>query len=431
MRSIFFNLTLRSASLISSALLVVGVTTQLSPSGQGVFYYLQSLAALSFFFDLGIGFVLAHLAGNARHAGELKAYRSSPANWDGIASVAHFGAAWLGTAALFYTVVVGYVGANGLSRVARASEADLTLWFMFVLANAGNLILSNSLSFFEGIGFASKTSLPRFLQAFLNSALFFGAIALKPDPYAIGLSMCISVVAAGTFALVVLRNPTRSILSVKRPKPIAWRRRVLPFQWRIAVSWLTGYFMFQAPTLAIASASKLDDAGRFGLSMQIFLAIISVAQVYLTFGISRWAGHFGEKRPDQAYREYLISLGATSMIVLAAGGAFLIGAEFVLPQGLQARVLPWQQLLILLAGTLGFQLFMCSNFYFRAQLKERLWGISICGGLIMILGWARLGHSVDSLSASSLYCTVGLILGASAILITSFDARRQPKPNGT
>lgn len=427
MRFIIINLTLRSASLISSLLLVLGVTTQLSPDDQGVFYYLQSLAALSFFFDLGIGFVLAHLAGNARHGGGHS--RDQSPNWFGVASVARFGSVWLGVAALFYTLVVGSVGASGLTKVAGATSLDLLLWGLFVLGNAGNLILSNSLSFFEGIGFASQTSLPRFLQAFLNSALFFVIVAMDPAPYAIGISMSLSVLVAALFSIAMLRTPIRAIFSIKRPTAILWKKQVLPFQWRIAVSWLTGYFMFQAPTLAIASARKLGDAGRFGLSMQIFLAIISVAQVYLTFGIARWAGHFGNRRPERVYREYLISLAATSAIVVAAGGVFILSAELLLPVGFKARILDRGLLLLLLAGTLGFQLFMCSNFYFRAQLKERLWGISICGGLIMIFGWMRLGDAIDSLSASTLYCAVGLILGLSAILITSFDARRQLKPH--
>lgn len=427
MRHILINLMLRSASLISSVLLVIGVTTQLSSGGQGIFYYLQSLAALSFFFDLGVGFVLAHLAGNARHKRGRADGSHQAENWDEISAVAHFGLKWLLCAAILYTIVVSSIGLSGLGKVVGLSGSDVFLWALLVAANAGNIILSNALSFFEGLGYASKTSLPRFAQAFLNAALFFGLVTQEPDPYSIGISMAVSVLCAATISLLILREPIRSITSAKHASSIPWKTDVLPFQWRIAVSWLTGYFMFQAPTLAIASAGKLDDAGRFGLSMQIFLAIISVAQVYLTFGIVRWAGYFGQKRPKLAYREYLVSLAATATIVLVSGIGLIIAVEFILPAQLAERVLEQRQLILLLAGTLGFQLFMCSNFYFRAQLEERLWSISILGGLMMVLGWWRLGTSIDAFSASTLYCVVGLILGTSAIVMTIFDAQRQTR----
>ena len=45
---------------------------------------------------------------------------------------------------------------------------------------------------------------------------------------------------------------------------VAWRREILPFQWRISVSWMSGYFIFQlfTPMLFTNQGAVAANANR-------------------------------------------------------------------------------------------------------------------------------------------------------------------------
>ncbi len=412
-RLVILNFLIRSASLSSSVLLIFGVTTQLSLDEQGVYYLLQSLVALTFFFDLGIGFVLANMAGsaNARSTNAGERHSTSPS------AVAHFGLKWSLIAGSAFSVIVGTIGSFEISRVSGPAFAPLALWWLLAITSGGNLLLGAGLSFFEGMGHAHAASVIRFAQAFSNALAFLVIVSASGSPFAVGMSTALSVILAMMLFTRKFGNQLRRFWQMADARALVWRRDVLPFQWRVAISWLTGYFMFQAPTLVLATHGVLSQAGQFGLSMQIFLAIISVAQVYLTFCVPRWSSKMAAGTGPGILKDYHRAIIITNAIVIAAGCSIIAVISHLLPQNLTIRVLDTSMLLRILAGTCGFQIFMCGNFYFRAQLREALWPVSVFGAAIMVIGAVAFWNKPDAAVATNLYMCIGLTVGILSIAI--------------
>lgn len=416
-RNLFLNFSIRSASLISSALLITGVATKLSLHDQGVYYLLQSFVALAFFFDLGIGFVLANMAGIANAEGST----GSSDTVKPVAAVARFGMKWSLLAALLFAAIVGLAGIRPVLNLPNANWASLLMWGLLIVGTSCNLGLGALLSLFEGLGFVRQSSIVRFTQAFANGATFLIIVHFNHNPFSVGISAAISIIAAGLLFVRQFGDHIRSFARTKPADPLVWTRDVLPFQWRVAISWLTGYFMFQAPTLALATFGSISDAGRFGMSMQIVLAILSVAQVYLTFCVPRWSAKASEKSGGGIFGDYLVSVAVTTAIVFSAGLVLLAGIHFLAPPWLASRVLPETSLVQMLLGTGGFQAFMCGNFYFRAQLRESLWPVSVLGAATIIAGGICYRSEIEAMVATSLYMCIGILVGVLSMAIVWFS----------
>jgi hypothetical protein len=415
--NLFFNFAIRSASLVSSVLLIIAVSSKLSLHDQGVYYLLQSFVALTFFFDLGIGFVLANMAGIANAKLPTERAKSSIS----VVAVARFGIKWCLLAGSLFTIIVGLAGIRPVMNLPTADWLSLVMWGLLVLGTGCNLGLGALLSLFEGLGFVRQAAIVRFAQAFANGASFLAIVNFNHNPFSIGLSTAISVIVAG---LLFVRRFGREIRHFVRSPPghaLVWTKDVLPFQWRVGISWLTGYFMFQAPTFAIATFGSIYQAGRFGLSMQIVLAILSVAQVYLTFCVARWAAKASDEASGGIFRDYLISVAVTTAIVFAGGVVLLMGIHFLAPPWLASRVLPEIGLVQLILGTCGFQAFMCGNFYFRAQLRESLWPVSVMGAAVIIIGGITYRSNIEAMVATSLYMCIGMLVGVLSMAVVWFS----------
>lgn len=418
----FINLIIRSAALASSVLLLWGVTQCVSPRDQGVYYLIQSIAAISFFFDLGIGYVLANLAGNAKASGARGLDDLDEARWSQLRALFSFAVRWLACAAMLFSLVVGVFGLLQIRTVVTPVSWEVLLWAALVLGTAGNLFLNALLNFFEGLGFAQSAGYIRFVQAMANGILFVGLVRGIHSPYVIGASMLVSVVLALVVGAALYRRPLTGLLRQRVGPPLRWRAEIFPFQWRIALSWMSGYFLFQAPTLFIGSTGQLIEAGHFGLAMQIFLAVISIAQVYLTFGVSRWAALHGSGRHDELFREYQYGVAITCGLVVVAGLTLLTAAAFG-PPAIALRLATPAILALLLVGTAGFQVFITTNFYFRAQLKEALWIFSVISAILMISFGALTTESSKIQSVSMGYMVTGLLLGLASFIRARYYAK--------
>src|SRR6185369_3301792 len=63
---------------------------------------------------------------------------------------------------------------------------------------------------------------------------------------------------------------------------IGWRREIWPFQWRIALSWLCGYFIFQIFTPVLFAFQGPVTAGQMGMSLTISSGIGSIAVAWMS-----------------------------------------------------------------------------------------------------------------------------------------------------
>ena len=111
---------------------------------------------------------------------------------------------------------------------------------------------------------------------------------------------------------------------------ISWRNEVWPFQWKIAVSWLCDYFIFQLFTPVIFAFRGPAEAGRMGLSMNIVMQMSGLMLVWMTTKAAPF-GSLIAKSDNAGLDALFFRAFRQSLLLLSAASALVMGGVLVIP----------------------------------------------------------------------------------------------------
>lgn len=283
---VLVTLLFRGWSVLAGAAMLLLLPLWLGPVQLGYHFTFASLLALQIFFELGMNQVvtqitsheLAHLESSPDGSLSGEAYRL-----DRLASLASLLRRWYLVASSLFFVAASLAGTLFFSHDAAAGHVTwLGPWLLLCAATAVNLFLSPTLAMLEGAGRIGEVARLRLVQSMVGYSLMATALAAGAGLWAstlVALSACI-------VSAVWIRRGAPMIHWLRSRTPetkerIDWRRDIFPFQWRIAVSWISGYFIFQLFTPLIFVNQGSVEAGRFGLVLAIFNAIQSIGMSWV------------------------------------------------------------------------------------------------------------------------------------------------------
>jgi O-antigen/teichoic acid export membrane protein len=194
-----------------------------------------------------------------------------------------------------------------------------------------------------------------------------------------------SLVAAAATIGRQYRAFFRQIFSERPSGPqLAWRADILPMQWRVALSWLSGYFTFYLFTPVLFHWSGPVAAGQMGMTWALISVLTGVVSSWIapkapTFGIL-----IAQRRFDELDRMFW-HLSAVVAVFACAGAATIFTAVYVLNalgQPFATRLLPPKETGYLLLGTVMLCASLPMSTYLRAHKREPLLAVSLASGLI-------------------------------------------------
>jgi hypothetical protein len=152
-------------------------------------------------------------------------------------------------------------------------------WLLAVAAVIAFLWFTPFYAFIEGCGEVRAVASMRLRQAVALAALGWTALLLHHGLYAPAL-MIMGQTGAGLFFLASRRRLLMGLLRYPaRADAIRWNLEVWPFQWRIAVSWMSSYLAAQIfiPILFVLRGPV--EAGQMGMSLSItgYLTVLALA----------------------------------------------------------------------------------------------------------------------------------------------------------
>ena len=258
----------------------------LTGAEQGYYYTFSSLVALQIVFELGFSFVILQMASHERAhlaisldleiSGDPVAHRR-------LASVIQKSVRWYSVAAILFAVAVLATGSWFFSTHQQPGDAVAWRlpWFANALAATITFQLDPILSFLEGCGFVANVARLRFWQAAVGSLLAWSALVMHRGLFAPAMM----IVGTASTAGVWLFGKRKLLLGLLRCDPgkdrIHWWQEVWPFQWRIAVSWLCGYFIYQLFNPILFAYRGAVAAGQMGMSLSLANALQAVAISWL------------------------------------------------------------------------------------------------------------------------------------------------------
>jgi len=367
----------RIVQALGSVVNVLLILHYLTLPVQGYYYALWSIVALQSVFELGFSFVILQVAAHERvhlefHPGG--AISGDPSAHIRLASLLQRTVRWYSVACLLMGAAILAGGMRFFSLHQIPAYSHLWIWSlrMAVLACMIAFALAPVLSFLEGCGQVTAVARTRFLQSVVSTLAAWTAMVTHHGLYAPAFVLFSQAAVAAallwsrrSLLLPLLQAPVRN-------SGICWRNEVWPFQWKIAVSWLCDYFIFQLFTPVIFAFDGPAEAGRMGLSVNIVMQLSAMMLVWMTTKSAPFGSLIAKRDFTgldalffRALRQSLLLLSAASVLALSG----VLAIRHVAPQ-FAHRIVSWPVFLFLLLSAIGNHIVQSEAIYLRAHKCE-------------------------------------------------------------
>jgi hypothetical protein len=151
-------------------------------------------------------------------------------------------------------------------------------WCIEVLAVVATFLLDPIISFLEGCGWVPQVAKMRMVQAVTGSLMGWLALFLRYGLFA--PAAIVACQAAISLAFIVKKHGRllRQLLQYSAgTNAVNWRDEIWPFQWGLAISVGSSYFIFGFLNPVLFAFRGAREAGRMGMSLNVASAIGAVA----------------------------------------------------------------------------------------------------------------------------------------------------------
>ena len=391
-RAVGFTVLGRMWGSVAGMISLVVVGHYLTPGEQGYYYTFASLLALQVFAEMGLAnVILQFVSHEAAHLeitptgivdGPIQA-RSR------LASVLRFSLGWYVVAAGVLAVALIPIG---FLFFANFSDGQATVfwelpWICTVLASAGILLVTPIPALLEGCGMVAEVARYRLLQAVAANVALWIAILSGAGLAAAAVFATTNLIVMVAWLATKYRHLIMELLTANGSETIDWRNEIWPYQWRIAISWLCGYFIFQIFTPLVFAFHGPVQAGRMGMSLTLAAAVSAVGLSWLSTRAPQFGALVSLRRFDELDAIFFRSM--KQAISVSAFGACIVAAMGVLVHvghhPFANRILPpWPLACLLLANVVNLVV-AAEAMYLRAFKEEPFLVVSMTNAALTAL----------------------------------------------
>jgi hypothetical protein len=328
-RAVFFSSASQMLRFVTGPITMALVLRYLTPEIQGYFYAFAGVVAMQVFLEMGFSQNIVQFA--SHEFAKLHLTPAGTLEGDAVAksrliSLGRLAFGYYAVAAAIFLVAVGIGGHIFFTIAAHRDPAAQVVawqgaWWLIAAAAAGSLAINPAWSLLQGCDQMAVTT--KF--SFWATLATFGANAMA---LICGAGIYVSAIGAMTNLLISIayfvwrwRTFFRQFREPPQHGKVSWAHEIWPFQWRIAVSWMSNYFVFDIVNPIAFYFCGPVDAGRLGMSFQLSGLIARMALSWIgtrgpRFGILVASRAWGEldalwrRSTVQVFVFYLLGYGA-------------------------------------------------------------------------------------------------------------------------
>jgi len=429
-RAVFFSALTQIWSTVAGPATALIIAHWLSPEEQGFYYTFGSVLALQVFVELGLATVIVQTASHEwaflRRA-ENGGVEGDPHALSRLASLMRFALRYYAACAVVAAIGLGVGGILFFGSTPRPGIVWQIPWLALCAFTGLALLTTPLLSLLEGCNQVGSIYGFRFVSGVLASVTIILSIVLGSGLYVLPIASLVRILWRVTFLVWKYRRFLWQLYVLPLTERVAWRRDVWPFQWRISVSWLAGYFIFSLFNPVMFHYHGAVVAGQMGMTWALVNAVSRLASSWLQtrapkFGMLIARRDYGSL--DKLFRR--LTFVATGIATLGSGVLWLL-VLWLHASGLAMahRILPILPVtLLLLAGILNTWVNALAV-YLRAHKREPLMWLSLASGVLTGLAVWLLGARIGPVGAAAGYLGVSALWGLPSVLVVFARCRAQ------
>ncbi|WP_158236175.1 lipopolysaccharide biosynthesis protein [Limnohabitans sp. JirII-31] len=423
-RPIFFTILARGWGAGAGLLTIFFLAKFISPEEQGYYYTFNSIIALQVFAELGLNYAIVQFASHemahltwstdGRLLGDPKSKRR-------LQSLVHFTLIWFSVAGLLLIAILLPLGLYFFGVISSQNSSDMAIaapWIFVVVFASINLIITAAVAVLEGCGKVEEMAILRLAQTISSSVLVWTVLSLGGHLYALVANSLIVTLLGIVWLWGNYKTFFKDLL-VHRSEltGMNWRNEIWPFQWRIAISWMSGYLSFQIFNPLLFATYGPVVAGRMGMSLQIVGAMNGLAITWITTKTPTYGKLIAQKelkKLDSLFNRGLKQSFLTLFAGVSLGLTLLWYLETFVPR-YSERILPFNLMTCLCIAALANHVSGAQGAYLRSYKKDPLMPLSVISGvaisILSAISIPRYGADGAVISYLFVVLVIGLIFG--------------------
>lgn len=403
-KAIFYTILGKGLQISTAAFTVLFIARYLSPNEQGYYYTFGSIVAIQVFFELGLTSIITQFV--AHEASHLQIINGTELHGEEkyksrLSSLLRFCTKWYIVFAFLLLVALIVIGYFFFTKYSDSHNIIWKLpWILLVIGTAFNLFISPIISFIEGLGKVKEVAQIRLVQQILYPLVVWGGLAIGSKLFVSGADAILKVIVVG---IIILKSPfyklLRNIWNYLKEEKVSYKLEIFPYQWRIALSWISGYFIFQLfnPVLFATEGPKV--AGQMGITMAALNGMQALSQSWINTKVPRFSSLIAQK--DYQTLDYLFGktmkqmmLVGTFLLILFTTiiGTFQIFEIKLWGMDIGSRFLPLLPLSLMAWSVFTMLPISCWSTYLRCHKKEPLLLNSIVVGILCCFSTLIIGN---------------------------------------
>lgn len=404
-KAIAYSSGARIVQGVAGVLTVFFVSTFLTGVEQGFYFTFGSIVALQIFFELGLtGIMTQYVAHEVSHLklNDHNVYEGERRFISRLASLVHFCVKWYTLLAIIvftFLMIVGFVFFNRYGEGQENTDWQIP-WVLVCIGTALKLFQSPLTSIFMGIGKVKEMSAISFYQQIVIPLVSWIGLACSWKLYVLGIGYLLSVLVWQLYVQCYhLHQILINLWNERITERVAYFKEIFPYQWRIALSWVSGYFIFQLFNPVLFATEGAVVAGQMGMTLHALNAIQSFSFSWLNTKVPYYSQLIALKDYLTLDIHFNRTLKQMTSVCL-----FLLIMFFIVIWGLNAtqlkiggnvladRFLGYYPMLLMAIPVYLQQYINSWATYLRCHKKEPFLVNSICAGVVSCFCTFVFGH---------------------------------------
>lgn len=397
------------------------IATFLTGEEQGFFYTFGSILAIQVFFELGFtGIMTQYVAHEAAHLSlnHFNEYEGDDRYKSRLSYLIKFCLKWYTVIAIAFFVIVNIIGVIYFERydISAGSVSWFYPWILLSFSTAIKLFQSPFTAIYQGLGKVKEMNRIIFYQQLIIPISQWILFACGLKLYVIGISSLLGVIVWCAFVLGSDLWPLfTKLLKLTITERVSYMKEIFPYQWKIALSWISGYFIFQLFNPVLFATEGAVIAGQMGMTLQVLNAIQAFAFSWQNTKVPYYSGLIALKNYKQLDIVFNKTLKQMMLVCCALIIMMIIVLKYLDYSALQfggtvlsERFLGILPTLLLSATVIANQYITSWATYLRCHKQEPFLVNSVVLGVLCCLSTFIFGR---------LYGLYGIVIGYSVLTI--------------
>jgi O-antigen/teichoic acid export membrane protein len=203
-------------------------------------------------------------------------------------------------------------------------------WVILSITTSLSLMVSPMLAFFEGLGRVKEVARIRMFQQIVQVSLVLICFSLGFKLFSSPIAAIVSFLIIPVWILVTPKKKLLQFVWSKFGKwQVNYRLEIFPFQWKIALSWISSYFIFQLFNPILFAVEGPVVAGQMGMTLTVLNSIFSLAYSWISTKVPVFSSLIAQGNFEQLDKMFEKTL-LQSSVLNALGLIAFFGFIFIL-----------------------------------------------------------------------------------------------------